>query len=129
MKSISAIVLAVFFLFTTMQETSLYLLYKLNEKSITEKYCINKTIKNSCCKGSCHFTKTIQKAEQENRTNPLSEIVLKIKEVEIYFQPFSPKIEAIILSEVLINLYRTNDRYNLLKGISPTLIKPPTFLG
>ncbi|HUM53636.1 MAG TPA: hypothetical protein PK431_17580, partial [Chitinophagales bacterium] len=114
---------------TTMQEASLYLLYKLNEKSITEKYCVNKNIKGSCCNGSCHLNKTISKAENENSTNPFSILNLKVKEVEVYLQQFY-KINIEGLENFIIS---SNNKINysaaILKGVTQTPIKPPTVLA
>lgn len=58
------------------------------KNQLLEKYCINKNVKGSCCKGSCHLNKTISKAENENTNNPFSVLNLKVKEVEVYLQHF-----------------------------------------
>jgi hypothetical protein len=129
MKALGAILFSVFFLLTTMQEASLYLLYKLNEKSITEKYCINKKEKNSCCKGSCHLNKTISKAENEGNKNPLSALNLKVKEVEVYLQHFYKiNIETLDIFIISAN-FNANYTATVLKGVTKTPIKPPTVLG
>lgn len=128
MKALCAILFSMFFLLTTMQEASLYLLYKLNEKSITEKYCVNKNVKGSCCKGSCHLNKTISKAENEGNKNPFSALNLKVKEVEVYLQHFY-QINIEGLGNFTIS---SNNKINysaaILKGVTQTPIKPPTVL-
>ena len=129
MKALSAILFSIFFLLTTMQEASLYLMYKLNEKSITEKYCINKNVKGSCCKGSCHLNKTISKAENENTNNPFSVLNLKVKEVEVYLQHFY-KINIETLDAFIVSAsFNTNYSSPILKGVTQTPIKPPTVLA
>ena len=129
MKALSAILFSMFFLLTTMQEASLYLMYKLNEKSITEKYCINKNVKGSCCKGSCHLNKTISKAENENTNNPFSVLNLKVKEVEVYLQHFY-KINIETLDAFIVSAsFNTNYSSPILKGVTQTPIKPPTVLA
>jgi hypothetical protein len=101
-----------------MQEASLYLMYKLNEKSITEKYCINKAKRHSCCKGSCHLNKTISKAENENTNNPLSVLNLKVKEVEVYLQHFY-KINIETLDAFIVSAnFNTNYSSTILKGVT-----------
>lgn len=128
MKALSAILFSIFFLLTTMQEASLYLMYKLNEKSITEKYCINKNVKGSCCKGSCHLNKTISKAENENTNNPFSVLNLKVKEVEVYLQHFY-KINIETLDAFIVSAsFNKNYSPAILKGVTQTPIKPPTVL-
>lgn len=130
MKAIIAILFSLFFLLTTMQQTSFYLLYKLNEKSITEKYCVNKNVKNSSCKGSCHLNKTIANAEKQNSSNPFSIFNIKLKEVEIFFKTLNNTQEIqIVFSSYFIqnNIYRYVSI--LLDGFSTSLIKPPNFLG
>ena len=129
MKALSAILFSVFFLLTTMQEASLYLLYKLNEKSITEKYCVNKNIKGSCCKGSCHLNKTIAKAENESKQNPFSVLNLKVKEVEVYLQQFYKiHIETLDVFTISAN-FSTNYTSIILKGVVQSPVKPPAVLG
>lgn len=129
MKALCAILFSMFFLLTTMQEASLYLLYKLNEKSITEKYCINKNVKGSCCKGSCHLNKTISKAENENTKNPFSVLNLKVKEVEVYVQQYYKiHIQGLDVLEIDANKC-ANHSSAILKGVTQTPIKPPTVLA
>lgn len=130
MKSFFAILFSVFFLLTTMQQTSFYLLYKLNEKSITEKYCVNKSVKNTHCNGSCHLNKTIINAEKENGNNPFSTLNIKIKDVEIFFTSLNKlqEIQTTLFSNFNQN---KNQRYTavLQDGFSFSLIKPPIVLA
>lgn len=111
-----------------MQQFSLYLLYKFNEKSITEKYCVNKNVKGSCCKGSCHLNKTISKAENENAKNPLSAFNLKAKEVEIYFLQIQKNQNTISVTTENIATYNHNFLTYLSKGFYTSPIKPPAIL-
>lgn len=130
MKALGAILFSLFFLLTTMQEATFMLLYKLNEKSITEKYCVNKNVAGSCCKGSCHLNKTISKAENEDSKNPFSTLNIKVKEIEIFFSEFN-KIHEII-SVVNSTCNRVEDYIydaSLEDGCTSSLIKPPAFLG
>ena len=129
MKALSAILFSMFFLLTTMQEASLYLMYKLNEKSITEKYCINKAKPTSNCHGKCHLNKTISKAENENTNNPFSVLNLKVKEVEVYLQHFYKiNIETLDAFIVFVS-FNTNYSSPILNGVTQTPIKPPTVLA
>ncbi len=130
MKAFFAILFSLFFLLTTMQEATFMLLYKLNEKSITEKYCVNKNVEGSCCKGSCHLNKTIAKAENEDSKNPFSILNLKVKDIEIFYSQLY-KIQEISLS-VSLNLSQLKSKYYssiVLDGFASSLIKPPTILG
>jgi len=130
MKAFFAILFSAFFLLTTMQEATFMLLYKLNEKSITEKYCVNKNVEGSCCKGSCHLNKTIAKAENEDSKNPFSILNLKVKDIEIFYSQLY-KIQEISLS-VSLNLSQLKSKYYssiVLDGFASSLIKPPTILG
>lgn len=127
MKAIAAILFSVFFLLTTLQQTTFLLLYKLNEKSITEKYCVNKNVAGSCCHGKCHLNKTIAKSENENDKNPFSNLNIKVKEVEIFCQQLQKKSSV----EVIVDKLNTEYSYTSLlqEGVSSSLIKPPTVLG
>jgi len=130
MKAIFAILFSAFFLLTSMQETAFLLLYKLNEKAITEKYCVNKNVVGSCCKGSCHLNKTIAKTENENNKNPFSTTNIKLKEVEIFFSLLNKiqEVSSLNSSEFKQNKSK-NYSSNLLEGFTFSLIKPPTVLA
>lgn len=126
MKSIIAIAFSVFFLLSTMQQTTIFLLYKLNEKEITEKYCVNKNVAGSCCHGKCHLNKTIAKSEKENTSNPFATFNIKVKEVEI----FCHKIQQITLAGLPANkVFNSFYRFALLDGVRTSLVKPPAILG
>jgi len=130
MKAFFAILFSLFFLLTTMQEATFMLLYKLNEKSITEKYCVNKNVVGSCCKGSCHLNKTIAKTENEDSKNPFTTLNIKVKEIEVFYSQLY-KIQEISLS-VSLNLSQLKSKYYssiVLDGFASSLIKPPTILG
>jgi hypothetical protein len=103
------------------------LLYKLNEKTITEKYCVNKQVKNSCCHGSCHLKKTLAKSDEQNNKNPFSTTNIKLKEIELFFKNDSQhQLDYTALSET-----KTYFSYSsaIAKGYSFSLIKPPSVLG
>lgn len=109
-----------------MQQTTFLLVYKLDEKSITEKYCVNKNVKNSCCHGSCHLNKTLAKSETEDNRNPFSTLNIKIKEVEIFFnQIFKTETPASTLRLKHISNYISR----LFEGFHTSLLKPPAVLG
>jgi hypothetical protein len=126
MKAFCAILFSCFFLLTTMQQTSLLLLYKLNEKEITEKYCVNKKVPGSCCHGKCHLNKAISKSENENTRNPFSTSTFKIKEVEVFCQQLQ-HIEPVLLSAV--KACPSAFYAPILKGFSSSAIKPPAVSG
>jgi hypothetical protein len=127
MKVLGVIIFSFIFLLTTMQEASFMLLYKLNEKTITEKYCINKNKVNSCCKGSCHLNNTLVKADTESTKNPFTTLNLKVKEIELIFNEILV-VQHINLSKIKEHIF-PNIVSNLLNGFFPTLLKPPCFLG
>lgn len=128
MKALGAILFSVFFLLTTMQEVTFLFLYKLNEKAITEKYCVNKAKPKNNCHGKCHLTKTIAKAESENDKNPFSVLNLKVKEIEIVFQQLINTC-IIITTGTEVNNFSSIDNTHLSNGIHQSLIKPPIVLG
>ncbi len=126
MKALCAILFSVFFLLTTTQQTTFFILYKLNEKAITEQYCVNKSKVESHCNGKCHLNKTIAKSEKEDTKNPFSTLNIKIKEVEVFFNKIV-KPETATLSFQLN--HKSNYTSLLLEGFHTSLIKPPTALG
>lgn len=130
MKAIFAILFSLFFLLTTMQEATFMLLYKLNEKSITEKYCVNKSKPASTCHGKCHLEKTISASETDNNTNPFSILNLKVKEIEIFFSQVY-KIQEITSTD-FTSFTQLKSKYFtsiILDGFAFSLIKPPAVLA
>lgn len=125
MKALISILFSCLFLLTTMQQTAFLLLYKINEKAITEKYCVNKKVKNSCCKGKCHLNKTIAKAEENNK-NPFSNSNIKIKDSEVFCQQLQKVIEPTIIPG---SLPVSHYIFPLPEEVTGTLIKPPAVLG
>lgn len=126
MKAFFAILFSSFFLLSTMQQTTIYLLYKLNERSITEHYCINKNIPGSCCHGKCHLNKTIARSESDNTNGAASSLNIKVKEVEVICQQLekdNPLTTPVFLSSTLIYTPVLSD------GHHASLIKPPAVLG
>ena len=125
MKAFTAILFSLFFLLTTMQQATFLLLYKLNEKSITEKYCVNKMVPGTCCHGKCHLNKTMAKSERDTK-NPFSTTNIKIKEVEVILLQLQK--ETLFLQHS-IQPFLSNYSSALLDGSSFSLIKPPVVLG
>jgi len=125
-KAIASILFSFFFLLTTMQQTTFLLVYKLDEKSITEKYCVNKNVKNSCCHGSCHLNKTLAKSENEDNRNPFSTLNIKIKEVEIFFNKI---LKAETPFSSLLLKHSSYYISHLSEGFHTSLLKPPVVLG
>lgn len=129
MKTLLTISFSFFFLLSTIPETTLLLLYKLNEKSITEKYCVNKAKLEKHCNGKCHLKKTIEKTVSETAQNPFSVLNLKVKEVEIYLQQFYQTYEVCITSDITTAGYGRYFNTPLLDGVSSAPVKPPAVLA
>ncbi len=127
MKVFSAVVFSLFFLLTTMQETTFLLLYKLNEKAITERYCVNKQVKNSCCHGKCHLGKTMVNAEAQDNSNPFSVTSVKWKEVELFFGKISH--QSLDTETLSVPIKYTLYSSDIAEGYVHTLLRPPSVLG
>ena len=121
MKSVSAILLATLFLLANMQQTVYVCLYQLNKKAITEKYCVNKNVKGSCCKGKCYLEKTIAQSEKETQ-NPFSLLNLKLKDTELLYQPLQWLAQQASLDLIL---HKPDQQYMLLDGPHNSPLKPP----
>ena len=123
MKVFFTIFCSILFLMTTMQQTMIYLLYKLDQQEITEEYCINKEMKNSTCHGKCHLQKVYKKIQQEQDHNPTSSLSFKIKDVE-YFLNKNKKICVVEYSiQMHFYLHNTSSSH---EGFLLALVKPPT---
>jgi hypothetical protein len=125
LKALSSILLSFFLLFSGMQPAVFYLVYKLNEKAITEKYCINKNNPRSCCHGKCHLDKTIAASEKESAKNPLS-LTFKLKDVE--FIVYEKMLPMLFVNETKIEFCSVySDR--LSSGFTHLPSRPPVVLS
>ena len=86
MKQIVTILLATLILLQPFSKICIYVSFKINQDRIAKTLCVQKEIKNNCCKGKCHLEKELKKAdEQQQKQLPPS---LKEKSEVLYFQSF-----------------------------------------
>ena len=63
MKQIVTILLATLILLQPFSKICIYVSFKINQDRIAKTLCVQKEIKNNCCKGKCHLEKELKKAE------------------------------------------------------------------
>ena len=86
MKQIVTILIDTLILLQPLSTICIYVSFKINQDRIAKTLCVQKEIKNNCCKGKCHLEKELKKAdEQQQKQLPPS---LKEKSEVLYFQSF-----------------------------------------
>lgn len=86
MKQIVTIFLATLILLQPFSKVWIYVSFKINQDRIAKTLCVQKEIKNNCCKGKCHLDKQLKEADkQEHKQLPN---LLKEKYEVLYCQSF-----------------------------------------
>jgi hypothetical protein len=70
LKQIVTILLATLILLQPFSKICIYVSFKINQDRIAKTLCVQKEIKNNCCKGKCHLEKELKKADEQRRWNP-----------------------------------------------------------
>lgn len=126
MKKIVTILLAILILLQPFSKVSVYISFKINQDRIANTLCVQKEIKNNCCKGKCHLIKELKKVdEQQQKQIPPS---LKEKLEVLYCQSF-PKISLLNVrfkssNEKLIGFYHVSYSSSYIGEI----FKPPKLI-
>jgi hypothetical protein len=69
--------------------------WKLNQKEITEKYCVNKDKPEKECNGCCHYEKQIEKVEKAEPKEPNFPYTLLSKNtVSEYLEPYFDRLPS-----------------------------------
>jgi len=126
LKKIVTILLATLILLQPFSKVWIYVSFKINQDRIAKTLCVQKEIKNNCCKGKCHLEKQLKEADkQEQKQLPM---MLKEKYDVLYCQNF-PK--TILLNahfkssrEKLIGFYHVSYSSSYIRDI----FKPPRFI-
>ena len=85
MTKFVSIFFLIVFAMITFQDLVYFGLFKLNQEFIADKYCVNKEKKEMSCKGKCHYSKQVKKAQQEQE-KPFN--VKERLEVNLIFSEF-----------------------------------------
>ncbi|MGB1248590.1 MAG: hypothetical protein ACPG4Z_06870 [Chitinophagales bacterium] len=81
MKNIFISILLFLFSLVVFQETTVYVLFKLNQEYITSEYCINKDKPELECYGTCHYQAKVKETKDKSENNPF----LQFKHIEFIF--------------------------------------------
>ncbi|MFB9055797.1 hypothetical protein ACFFU9_03490 [Mariniflexile ostreae] len=65
-KKVFSVWMALLFLLTTSQQALVMVHFKLNQQSITQKFCVNKENPELQCHGNCHLKKELESTSQNN---------------------------------------------------------------
>ena len=122
MYKVFSIILTSIFLFVVSQQAIVIMNFKLNQKAITEQFCINKAKPELQCNGKCHLTKELQDTEHTN-----SEKIMNTKKFDlVYYQDSEFKISNFIITQIKVKLIYLEFQHS-----EPYLevLKPPPLLN
>ncbi|WP_417875947.1 hypothetical protein [Winogradskyella sediminis] len=110
------------FLFVVSQQAIVIMNFKLNQKAITEQFCINKAKPELQCNGKCHLTKELQETEHTD-----SEKRMNTKNFDlVYYQDSEFKISNFNITQIKVKLIYIEFQHS-----EPYLevLKPPPLLN
>lgn len=110
-----------------MHQTFFVFVFKLNQDNITENYCVNKDVKNSCCKGSCYLKKVLDKEENKSDKSSSNEET-KQKEILVCMKMVEYVFESINFSDFTIQNFNTHYLSKIKSGFLPSIVHPPNVL-
>ncbi len=120
-KGFSLILMSIF-LFVVSQQAIVIMNFKLNQKAITEQFCINKAKPELQCNGKCHLTKELQETEHTD-----SEKRMNTKNFDlVYYQDSEFKISNFNITQIKVKLIYIEFQHS-----EPYLevLKPPPLLN
>ena len=80
MQRVFSSIMTLIFLFVVSQQAVVVMHFKLNQKAITEQFCINKNKPELHCNGKCYLSKELQETE-----NTDSKKILNTKNFDLVF--------------------------------------------
>ncbi|REG87792.1 hypothetical protein [Winogradskyella sediminis] len=122
MYKVFSLILTSIFLFVVSQQAIVIMNFKLNQKAITEQFCINKAKPELQCNGKCHLTKELQETEHTD-----SEKIMNTKNFDlVYYQDSEFKISNFNITQIKVKLIYIEFQHS-----EPYLevLKPPPLLN
>ncbi|WP_417860831.1 hypothetical protein [Winogradskyella sediminis] len=122
MYKVFSLILTSIFLFVVSQQAIVIMNFKLNQKAITEQFCINKAKPELQCNGKCHLTKELQDTEHTD-----SEKIMNTKNFDlVYYQDSEFKISNFNITQIKVKLIYIEFQHS-----EPYLevLKPPPLLN
>jgi hypothetical protein len=109
------------FVFTliSFKQVTLFATYLMNQKSITEKFCVNKDKPIMQCKGKCHLKDALVQSESKDNT-PIN------LEQNFLIQVFFEDIEVMLKRFMNLSNNFLNFDDNFIASFSNQVFRPPT---
>jgi hypothetical protein len=98
--------------------------YFINQRYYAEVLCVNKAVKNSCCKGKCAMQKELTDVDRKESDQPArsGNRIIKLGKAE---EALLPVLKLTVFHHQLISWLNTASVYKTVKGNLPVLLKPP----
>lgn len=105
MRQVVAIFLLFILMFPLAMKMGVIAYFKIEQKEITEKYCVNKDKPEMHCNGKCHLKEQLQKVEEEplEQKSPLNTTTI----FKIELLPFCINNTQSLLSSNIYGLYHS----------------------
>jgi hypothetical protein len=86
MKQIVSILLAILILLQSFSKVWIYVSFKISQDRIAQTLCVQRGIKNNCCKGKCYLKKQLKNTDEQQQKQLSAS--LKEKSEVLYCQSF-----------------------------------------
>ncbi len=121
MKHLFVILIGTGIIFQSFSTIFILINFQLNKEYISKNVCVQKEVKDNCCKGSCHLKKQL-KEEEKKEQSPASSLK-DLKEFQIFCQSnsfFQFQPDVLLLKDFI------PFQYSRSSTISFSIFHPPT---
>lgn len=121
MKHLFVILIGTGIIFQSFSTILILINFQLNKEYISKNLCVQKEVKDNCCKGSCHLKKQLK--EEEKKEQSPANSLKDIKEFQIFCQinsffQFQP--------DILLQMDFIPFAHPKTASISSSIFHPPT---
>ena len=121
MLKVVSIILTSLVCFSLFLNTMIISYHSVNYEYIVAELCVEKDLKESCCKGSCHLASQFDKAENSKSTSDLN----YINSADLMNWFSSEKIQEESTSKFVVNKPNLLLQANVLEGFVSRIFHPP----
>ncbi|WP_179351970.1 hypothetical protein [Winogradskyella vidalii] len=119
MHKVFSLIMTLLFLFVVSQQAVVIMHFKLNQKAITEQFCVNKDQPELHCNGKCHLSKELQETEPSD-----SEKIMTTKNLDLAFDS-NPEFEIEPHNSITNKLNMVYIEFHHLEPYLEILVPPP----
>ncbi len=124
LNKIISVILIVFFLVITGENTIAYLYFKVNQKYIAKNLCVQKDLKDNFCMGNCYLAAIEKRLNKNKEKNSNNKIPVKYNSSN-YFQEYLTIYQYRFNKTELVFVFHTEEKFQvLIKNYAPATPPP-----